>query len=153
MARTGTRYELCLSLSHPTWDCSLAGEQDSDLSSCLKTLESAMLAITSHGPQHLGVQPRERTPKVCRNWKVGRCRISLCCYKHACRVCGGPNPAYACCDRALALRSDSNMRPLGQRPLGLPNAGPGPSLPAVNRYSGPGSSDRSNRIRQNAQPY
>ena len=54
VARTDTR-ELCLSLSHPTRDCSLAGEQDSDLSSRLKTLQSAMLGITSHGPQHPGV--------------------------------------------------------------------------------------------------
>ena len=147
VARSGTRCDLCLSLSHPTRDCSLAGGQDSEVSSRLKTLESAVLAITSQVPQQPHLQLRERSPEVCRNWNSGRCRMLHCRYRHACRVCGGPNPAYACCDRALGMRSDPNMHPLGRQHVGGPYLGPGPSSP------GPGSSDRSTRIRRNAQPY
>ena len=64
---TGTCCKLCLSLSHPTRDCSLVGGQDSDISTCLKTLESAVLAITPHVPHHQGLQSRERTLEICRN--------------------------------------------------------------------------------------
>ena len=153
VARTGTRCDLCLSLSHPTRACSLAGGQDSEVSTRLRTLESAVLAIAAHGPQQQHLQSRERIPEVCRNWNSGRCRMPQCRYRHACRVCGGSNPAYMCCDRALSMRSDSNWRPLGQQHVGGPYSGPGPLSPTTNRFSGPGSSDRSTRIRRNAQPY
>ena len=158
VARAGTRCELCLSLSHPTRDCSLAGEQDSEVSTRLKTLESAVLAITSQVPQRQCLQLHKSSPEVCRNWNSGRCRMPSCrmpsCrHRHVCIVCGGPNPAYACCDRALASRSDPDAQPRGQRPFGVTYDGPGPKASAVNRYAGPGSSDRIIRIRQNAQPY
>ena len=113
VARAGTRCELCLSLSHPTRDCSLVSGQDSEVSTCLKTLESAVLAITSHVPQHQGLQSREKSPEACQNWNSGRCRMPSCRYRHVCKVCGGPNPAYACCVRALASHSDQNAQLLG----------------------------------------
>ena len=48
VAQTGMHCDLCLSLSHTTQECSLAGGQDSDVSARLGTLESAILAFTSH---------------------------------------------------------------------------------------------------------
>ena len=52
---------------------------------------------------------------------VNQGRGSLGTYDAAFR---GPNPAYACRNRGLALRSDSNTRPLGHPPFGVPYADP-----------------------------
>ena len=48
IVRAGTRCELYLSLSHPTRDCTLVSDPDPDVTTWLKTLESAVLAMTSH---------------------------------------------------------------------------------------------------------
>ena len=88
VARAGTRCELCLSLSHPTRDCLLASGQDSEVSTRLKTLESAVLAITLHVPQHQGLQSHEKSPEASRNWNSGKCHTPSCCYRHVCQVCG-----------------------------------------------------------------
>ena len=50
VARTGTRCELCLSLLHPTRECTLVGDTDPDISTRLKTLESAVLTFTAQSP-------------------------------------------------------------------------------------------------------
>ena len=50
-ALTGVHCKLCLSLSHPTRDCTLVADRDLDVATCLKSLESAVLAITLHVPQ------------------------------------------------------------------------------------------------------
>ena len=122
-ARTGVRCELCLSLPHPTRECTLVSDPDPDVTSRLKTLESAVLAFTSQPAPAQGVQTRPRSSEVCRSWNAGRCRILHCRYRHVCRVCGGPNPAFSCCDRALSTRPspiqpNPNLQPLGQIPPG-----------------------------------
>ena len=140
VARTGQRCELCLSLSHPTRDCTMVNDPDPDVSARLKTLESAVLAFTSHPFPQQGLIPRARSPDICRNWNAGRCRMAQCRFRHVCRVCGGPNPAMTCCDRLLGPRSSSG--PSDQSPSGSRRVGPGPSpadLPlSGNRRFGPG---------------
>lgn len=154
-ARTGVRCELCLSLSHPTRDCALVTDPDPDVASRLKTLESAVLAFASSS-QLSGNVPRQRSQELCRNWNVGRCRMTHCRYKHACRVCGGPNPAFTCCERSLTPQSTPNSLPLG--PF-LPNTPTGsahfnqPPAGSFSRQAGPGSSDRGGAVRQGARPY
>lgn len=66
-ACTGVRCELCLSLSHPTRDCALVSDPDPDVASRLKTLESAVLAITSPPSQSAGGASRPRVGEVCRS--------------------------------------------------------------------------------------
>ena len=57
--------------------------------------------------------------------------LAHCCYKHTCRVGGGPAPAaFACCDHTLSMRSDPNFQPVGG-----PHAG---TSPAGNCHLGPG---------------
>ena len=140
VARTGQRCELCLSLSHPTRDCTMVNDPDPDVSARLRTLESAVLAFTSHPSPQQGLIPRARSPDICRNWNAGRCRMAQCRFRHVCRVCGGPNPAMTCCDRLLGPRSSSG--PSDQSPSGSRCVGPGPSpadLPlSGNRRFGPG---------------
>ena len=62
VARTGQRCELCLSLSHPTSECTMVNDPDPDVSARLKTLESAVLAFTSHSSPQQGLIPRTRSP-------------------------------------------------------------------------------------------
>ena len=154
-ARTGVRCELCLSLSHPTGECTLVCDPDPDISTRLKTLESAVLAFTSRSPQQGA--PLAKLPDICRNWNVGRCRMPQCRYRHACRVCGGPNPAFACCDRPLGPRSNPNLHPLGPLPPGEPRGGMAhlqPTRPPTSyRRLGPGPADRSGRAHPSPQPY
>ena len=115
VARTGMRCELCLSLSHPTRECTLVCDPDPDVASRLKTLESAVLAFTSQVPPRYATQSGGyKSPDICRNWNAGRCRLPQCRYTHACRVCGGPNPAFACCDRPLGQCQSSNLHTPGQ---------------------------------------
>ena len=140
VARTGQRCELCLSLSHPTHECTMVNDPDPDVSARLKTLESAVLAFTSHPSPQQGLIPRTRSPDICRNWNAGRCRMPQCRFWHVCRVCGGPNPAMACCDRLLGPRSSSG--PSEQSLSGSRRVGPGPSQAdpplSGNRRFGPG---------------
>ena len=154
-ARTGVRCELCLSLSHPTRECTLVSDPDPDVTSRLKTLESAVLAFTSQPAPVLGGQTRPRSSEVCRSWNAGRCRILHCRYRHVCRVCGGPNPAFSCCDRALSTRPspiqpNPNLQPLGQIP---PGGVPTSTIGLFPRRSGPGSTDRGGHMRSGPRPY
>ena len=152
---TGIRCELCLSLSHPTWECTLVCDPDPDVSTRLKTLESAVLAFTSQTQQQ-GI-PQAKPTDICRNWNIGRCRMPHCRYRHVCRVCGGPNLAFACCDLTLSLRPNPNLQSLSLSPPGELRGGPGPSQPmrslANNRHLGPGPINRSSRVHPGPLPY
>ena len=166
IVRTGTRCELCLSLSHPTRDCTLVSDPDPDVTTRLKTLESAVLAMTSHPSRQQGPPPISMSPDTCRNWNAGKCRMLNCRYKHVCRVCGRSNPAYACCDRMLGPRPSIVPTVEGQRSSSSARFGPGPSrsdnTPFGVRRSGPGPQQATNtsfgpkrpgRIRQDTTPY
>ena len=100
VARVGQRCDLCLSLSHPTRECS---DPDPDMSSRLKALEAAVLAFTAAGSAP-PTSNRSRSGEICRSFNVGRCRMPGCRYRHVCRVCGGPLPAMSCCERQLGSR-------------------------------------------------
>lgn len=147
-ARTGIRCELCLSLSHSTRDCSLVGDQELDVPARLKTLESAVLGFTSSTSQQQVSTPRARAMEICRNWNLGRCRMQQCRFRHACRICGGPNPAFACCDRSLGPRVDPNQQPLGQ----TAPTGPAPMTSFNRSRPGPGP-ERFTRARPGIPPY
>ena len=72
VTRTGMHCNLFLSLFHPAWGCTLVGNQDLDMLSRLQTLESIVLAITTHPLQQQGLFPCGRMPlKVCRDWNAG----------------------------------------------------------------------------------
>ena len=143
VARTGVRCELCLSLSHPTRECILVCDPDPDVASRLKTLESAVLAFTSKVPPRYAAQSGGyKSPDICRNWNAGRCRLPQYRYIHACRVCGGPNPAFACCDRPLGQRQSSNLHTPGQASSGEPRGHQGQ---LYNRQPGPGPTTHMSR--------
>lgn len=91
VACTGMCCKLCLSLSHPTSECTLIYDPDPDILSCLKTLELAVLAFISQvPPQYTTQSSGYKSPNV---WNAGQCCLPQCHSTHACRVCGGPNPA------------------------------------------------------------
>ena len=155
-ARTGMQCELCLSLCHPTRDCSLVSDPDPDVSSHLKTLESAVLAFMSF-PQPTGMLSHPKSQDVCRSWNAGRCCMAQCRYCHACRVYGVRNTAFSCCDRSLITRPNPNWMPI--RPL--PPAGtlnllaPPVQLPGnlFSRRPGLGPTDRGASPCQGSRPY
>jgi len=152
--RTGQRCELCLSLSHNTRECALVSDPDPDVTTRLKSLESAVLAFVSHPslPQQ-GPATSTRPTEICPNWHMGTCRVGQCRYRHVCRVCRGPNPAMACCDRALGPvpMSPFNHPPPSANPLpvGDRRLGPGSSQPA---HAQPGP-DRRGRSQLGVRPY
>ena len=101
-ARVSRRCELCLSTTHETLHCALAGGGDHDVGSRLAAIESAVLTFASVG-SGAGQSPAGRPFKreICRNWNENRCTYTKCRYRHACRVCFGPRPAVECCERVL----------------------------------------------------
>ena len=106
VARVGQRCDLCLSLSHPTRECTLGGDPEVDVSSRLRTLESALLAVEGTTQPSPSPQPgfRTRSAEVCRKYDMGRCCMLNCRYRHVCRVCGGSSPVWSCCERQLGPR-------------------------------------------------
>ena len=83
-AKMSERCDRCLSASHRTGDCSLASEDDPDVSKRLKAIESAVLAITWPSPMGKQRKPRERSTDTCRNWNRNRCSFPGCGYIHQC---------------------------------------------------------------------
>ena len=152
VAWTGRRCELCLSLSHATQECALVSGPDPDLPARMKSLESAVLAIVAP-PAHQQVgRSRTLSLETCRNWNLGRCCFPQCRYLgHACRVCGGPNPAISCCDRRLGPRppwQGGNALVAVKSVLsgGDPRLGPQPHVPLT-------APDRLGRSRESTRPY
>ena len=148
VARTGQRCDLCLSLSHPTRECTLVSDPDPDLTTRLRTLESAVLALSSSPSTPAPSASHTQATEVCRNFNVGMCRMPNCRYRHVCRVCGGPRPAVTCCERQLGVRSTEYQQfnqPLAPRQPGL---GPGP--PAS---SGPQGPERVGHTHMRPEPY
>ena len=138
----------------PNSCCTLVSDPDPDITTRLKTLESAVLAFTAQPNPPLGSAPRPRSAEVCRNFNVGRCRMPGCRYRHVCRVCGGPSPAMSCCEHQLGIRpADGSSRGLNQ----APNQGPSQSE-AARRFSygqttlAPGP-DQGSRSRTGVLPY
>ena len=101
VARASVRCDLCLSLNHRSKDCAMIAEADPDVGSRLKAVESAVLALTQpRWPVHNSAgPPGGASSEACRNFNKGRCSFRWCRYRHACRVCGGPQPASECCEK------------------------------------------------------
>ena len=152
----GMQCELCLSLSHPTRDCSLVSDPNPDISSCLKTLESAVLAFMSF-PQPTRMPSCQKSQDVCISWNAGHCHMAQCRYHYVCRVCRGPNPALSCCDRSLITRPNPNWMPIGPLPpAGTSNLPTPPvQLPgnSFSRQPGPGPAGRGAFPHQGSRPY
>ena len=113
-ARTSTRCDLCLSLTHETRDCALSGGGEREVGARISAIESAVLSLSASRPATIPsysgpVQRRE----ICRNWNQNRCSYVRCRFRHVCRVCQGPRPAIDCCERALGPTAG---RGLGSRP-------------------------------------
>jgi hypothetical protein len=115
--------QVCLSLSHPIRECALVSDPDPDVATKLKTLGSLVLAFTSNPSPKQGQEPHTKPPDVCRNFNVGRCHMVHCRYTHVCKVCGGPNPAIACCERLLGVMSGATLHYPDQL---VRHFGPGP---------------------------
>lgn len=92
-ARRGQRCELCLSSSHGSGECILAGG-DEDLRSQLMALESARGTATQITAGRMVPSGYEWTD-ICKLFNEGRCSYKICRFRHACITCGGEHPAIA----------------------------------------------------------
>ena len=103
-ARTSTRCDLSLSLTHVTRDCPMVEDPDPGVGSRLKAIESAVLAMARPRawtpPSMGGPPPVGALSEACRSFNNKRCNFRGCRFRHVCRVCGGPQPALDCCERA-----------------------------------------------------
>ena len=90
----------------------MIAELDPDVSSHLKAVDCAVLVLTQ--PRWLGHNsagpPGGASAESCQTVLPGNVHLSgatiatyagfkWCCYRHACQVCGGPQPALECCKK------------------------------------------------------
>ena len=122
--------ELCLSLSHPTHECTLVCDSDPDVSTRLKTLESAVLAFTSRAPLQQGLPLRAKSSDVCRNWNAGKCRIPQCRFRHACMAL--TQPLHAATELSVSVRIPIGNPLVNLHCLNLVVGRAAPSLPSPN---------------------
>ena len=106
-AKKSERCDRCLSATHRADDCSLAAEDDPDVTKRLKAIESAVVALTRPSSGGRPREPRERSSETCRNWNRNRCSFPGCRYTHLCTSCRGNHPAPECPTRS------SNTTPVG----------------------------------------
>ena len=116
-ARTSTRCDLCLSLTHVTRDCPMVEDPDPEVGSRLKAIESAVLAMARPRawtpPSTGGPPPVGASSEACRSFNNKRCNFRGYRFRHVCRVCGGPQPALDCCERARAPGMPVTGGPVG----------------------------------------
>ena len=117
-ARKTDRCDRCMSATHKADDCSLAVEDDPDVNKRLKTIESAVMALTRSNPAGKPKEPRERSSQVCRNWNRNACSFPGCRYAHQCSNCRGSHPAAECSSRG------ASASPLGPTRRAAQQAGP-----------------------------
>ena len=90
-SQTGLRCELCMSFSHRTSECMLAGTDTKDTSPS---------SASPRGPGNWSSRPGWRylppSGEVCRSWNQDRCRFPQCRHTHVCAQCGGSHPATVC---------------------------------------------------------
>ena len=106
-AKKSERCDRCLSATHRADDCSLAAEDDPDVTKRLKAIKSAVVALTRPSSGGRPREPRERSSETCRNWNRNRCSFPGCLYTHLCTSCRGNHPALECPTRS------SNTTPVG----------------------------------------
>ena len=113
--RTSTRCDLCLGLTHRTKECPMVEDPDPEMGSRLKAIGSVVLAMSqprAWTPQNTDAPPRAPWGEICRNFN-NRCNFKWCCFRHMCRVCGGPQPALECCERARPSERQQLVPPSG----------------------------------------
>ena len=92
------RCELCFATTHSERECAQFGDKDPDVGDRLRSLETAVLALTkpkgsSTGP---GQQQSRLTGEVCRKWNGNGCTFPRCRFLHVCSGCGGGHPVTRC---------------------------------------------------------
>ena len=71
-ARKTAHCEHCLSAGHRTEECSLLGEDDADVSKCLKAIESAVVVLTQAGNPNAS---KWQAGEVCQKFNRGDCTL------------------------------------------------------------------------------
>ena len=99
MAAVTKRCELCLATTHTERECAQRGDPDPDMRDRLKTIESAVVALTKREepPRHQGASRPSGEP--CRKWNSSGCTFPRC---------GGDHPASRC-----TVRTPSGATPAG----------------------------------------
>ena len=88
------RCEFCLATSHSSAECEKRGDPDPDLPSRMKTLETAVLALTARQSKAGG--PTRATGEPCLLWNRNKCTFVHYRHPHVCNRCGGDHPAISC---------------------------------------------------------
>ena len=109
-ARKTARCERCLSAGHKTEECSLLGEDDTDVSKRLKAIESAVVVLTQAGNPNAG---KGQAGEICRKFNRGDCTLRFCRYAHLCSACRGSHPVSQCFSKARTEQG-ANAASLGQ---------------------------------------
>jgi hypothetical protein len=109
-AKKVPRCELCMSASHKTEDCSLAGDEDPDMAKRMKAVESAVVAFSSSSGNNEAGRS-QRSMEICRLFNEKRCRFRNCKYRHVCSGCKGLHAAPDCPMVILPGARAANGRP------------------------------------------
>ena len=93
-AKQGGRCGHCLSSTHKSEECTLAGDDDPDLGKRVKAVESAVLALATNSNSKPKQPPKPQ--EICRLYNEKRCRFRFCRYRHVCQSCEGNHPMGDC---------------------------------------------------------
>lgn len=101
MAAVTKRCELCFASSHTEKECAQSGDPDPGMKERLKSIESAVLAMTrKDAPQRPpATSPPRPSGEPCRKWNSTGCSYPRCRHSHTCSTCGGGHPADRCAVR------------------------------------------------------
>ena len=93
-ALTIARCELCFASTHTTTQCGLQNDTDPELPACIKTIESALLALIANQGKSSG--PIRASAEPCCLWNNNRCNFPRCKHEHVCIKCRGNHQAIVC---------------------------------------------------------
>ena len=103
-ATQARRCEICFASSHTERECAQHGDPDPDVSSRMRTLETAVIALAGPGTgSSAGGSPRAAAAglpvhpsgETCRKWNSATgCTFPRCRHSHTCSSCGGGSPGH-----------------------------------------------------------
>ena len=88
------RCELCFALTHTTTQCGLQSDADPELPARIKTIKSAVIALTANQGKSNGPIRASAEPCCLRN--NNRCNFPRCKHEHVCIKCWGNHQAIIC---------------------------------------------------------
>lgn len=96
LAAARSRCELCFATTHSESECAQRGDPDLDTRERLRTIESAVVAMSKQPAKPSSGMPLTASGEACRKWNATGCSYPRCRYSHTCSNCRGGHPVTQC---------------------------------------------------------